>query len=217
MKGQYWLEKWEQQQIGFHESATNRWLLRYGADWIRGGQRVLVPLCGKSVDLIWLEQCGLEVHGVELAEKAIVDFFAEQRREFTRTKIDRALVFQSGRITLWCADWFALPDELGRFDRVYDRAALIALPPEMRARYATILRDHLTSSAKSLTVTLEYDQAEMNGPPFSVPESELANLFDVVMHCLAADPDALDSNAKFRERGVGKLTETAWLLEFDQT
>lgn len=213
MQEDYWLDKWRKRQIGFHEPEINRWLLAHGEFVFSEARRVIVPLCGKSVDLLRLEQRGLEVIGVELALEAITDFFNEAGRVPTETVVDGITAYSSGSITLWHTDWFSLPEKIGRFDAAYDRAALIALPEAMRLEYARVLNALMEPGAKSLLITILYDQQAMAGPPFSASEGELDQLFgDTSRLALGADDDALASNSKFRERGLTALRESAWQL-----
>ena len=97
--------------------------------------------------------------------------------------------------------------------KVYDRAALIALPPGTRERYADLLCRHLPDGCRGLLVTLAYDQNEMDGPPFSVPDSEVRAL---LTPAFGAEPlaahDALADNERFRQKGLSALRETVWRL-----
>ncbi len=215
MQAEYWLSKWRSGKIGFHEVEINRWLTAHGETVFAGGKRVIAPLCGKSLDLLWLEQQGLEVVGVELAREAIVAFFAENERAYQEAQYGAATRFTSGDITIWQADWFDLPVEIGRFDRVFDRAALIALPFAMRQRYVVQLSELLEPAAQGMLVTISYDQQAMPGPPFSVDANELAALYsNVARRQLDIDEDALATNGKFRERGVAQLSESVWQLNW---
>lgn len=145
----------------------NAALLRH---WDLDAQRVLVPLCGKSADLAWLAERGHEVTGVELSPIACEAFFAERGLEPTRD-VHRAYVrWRAGRVTLLQGDIFQLDEP---FDAVWDRAALIALPPAQRGPYADLLRRW---APRGLLVTLVYDQSRRDGPPFSVPDEEVRRL-----------------------------------------
>ena len=175
MEHPFWRERWQAGQIGFHEGRPNRYLEAHRGRLPPGG-RVLVPLCGKAVDLAYLADAGHEVIGVELVEDAVSAFFAEQGLAPTRTVDGAAAVYQAGPITVIAGDWFATTAaRLGAVDAIYDRAALIALPPPMRARYVAHLRA-VAPTAPILLVTLEYPQEAMAGPPFAVTDAEVRSL-----------------------------------------
>lgn len=170
-----WLARWRDGRTGFHESAPNELLVRHAARLT--GRRVLVPLCGKAEDLAYLASLGHDVVGVELAEQAVRAFFAEHGLEPAIAPHGPFTSYRAGAITLLAGDWFAAtPDLIGRIDAAYDRAALIALPPELRPRYAAHLRSLLAPGSTSIVITLEYDSSAMTGPPFAVLEAELRSL-----------------------------------------
>lgn len=182
-----WLARWRDGRIGFHEGRPNDLLARHVAR-LAGARRVLVPLCGKTEDLVFLAANGHEVVGVELAEQAVGAFFAEhdlapaiaQRGPFT--------AYSAGAITLLTGDIFAVtPELLGPVDALYDRAALVALPDRLRPPYVALLRRLLPAGAPGLVITFEYDQRAASGPPFAVLEAELRGLF-----ATAASDDAVE-------------------------
>ena len=144
------------------------------ADWLtEGGRRVLVPLCGKSRDLMWLEARGLDVVGVELSPLACEAVFAEAGRTPTVTERGALRVYRDGRLTVICGDLFDVgPEDVGAIGAVWDRAALVALPPPMRDRYVPHLRGLCVSGARVLLIALVYD-GNKQGPPHSIPESEV--------------------------------------------
>jgi thiopurine S-methyltransferase len=173
MEPEFWSARWQAGQIGFHEGRPNRFLERHltvlGLD-----RRVLVPLCGKSVDLAFLAGRGHQVVGVELVEDAARAFFAEQGLTPSVDRLPDFVSYQVGAITILCGDVFATTRAVvGPVDALYDRAALIALPPAMRARYVAHLRALLPKASPGLLVTIEYPQAAMDGPPFAVLEDEV--------------------------------------------
>lgn len=171
-----WLARWRDGRIGFHEGAPNALLVRHAARLT--GRRVLVPLCGKAEDLAYLASLGHAVFGVELAESAVRAFFVEHGLEPAIAPHGPFTAYRAGSITLLAGDWFAVTPALtGPIDAVYDRAALVALPPELRARYVAHLRSLLAPGTDSLVITLEYDSSVMTGPPFAVPEAELRALY----------------------------------------
>ena len=175
MQSEFWHERWQRNEIGFHEGRVNAYLKTFWPQVCEAsGQRVLVPLCGKSVDLAWLAERGHAVVGVELSELACRAFFAERRLEPEISLRGAFRVFTAGSIELLCGDFLALtPALIGSVSLVYDRAALIALPPGLRARYSRHLTDLLPAGARGLLITLDYPDQAFSGPPFAVPDSEV--------------------------------------------
>ena len=179
MHPDFWQQRWADNQIGFHQSAPTPLLLKHWSSLeVPAGATVFVPLAGKSLDMAWLASQGHRVLGVELSQLAIDQFFAEHGLapdvEATRYGVHH----RAGGIELIRGDAFGLDaDLLGRCDAVFDRAALIALPPDLRKRYAGELYARLPAGCRGLLITLEYPQAEREGPPFSVPEDEVRVLY----------------------------------------
>lgn len=175
--GAGWRARWAEGRIGFHEGAANRFLVEH-LGVFAGRRRVLVPLCGKAEDLAYLAGAGLEVVGVELVEEAVRAFFAEHAMDPTVSRDGELVRYQAGSVTIFAGDVFATTAAItGPIDALYDRAALVALPAELRARYAAHLRGLVTPGARELLVTFEYPQDRMQGPPFSVVESEVRSLY----------------------------------------
>jgi thiopurine S-methyltransferase len=194
MDRDFWEGTWQRGQIGFHEGRPHGLLTRF-ADKLGEGRRVLVPLCGKSEDLAWLAAQGHEVLGIELVEDAVRAFFVEHQLTPTEGQLGPFKRFSAGALTLLAGDFFAAtPALLGSFDALYDRAALVALPSEMRARYAQNIRDLLKPGAHGLVVTFEYPAGLLEGPPFSVPEAELR------AHYAGADVELLAERSAPGER-----------------
>jgi thiopurine S-methyltransferase len=209
------MEKWENAQIGFHLSDVHPMLRQYWpALGVGSGSRVFAPLCGKSLDLLYLREQGCEVTGVELSPIAVEQFFAEHGLQPVRCEVDSMAVFEANGIRLVQGDFFKLRKEYFRdFDAVYDRAALIAMPPDMQGRYACQLMALTPVDAPILLITLEYDPREMDGPPFSTPPSQVETLFGqhyVIERLESAE--VLADNPALRDRGLTALTEAAWRL-----
>lgn len=179
MQPEFWHQRWSENQIGFHQPAPTPLLLKHWpALGIPPGAQVFVPLAGKSLDMAWLASQGHRVLGVELSQLAVEQFYAENslQPDIHETKYGRHYV--ANGIELVCGDAFALDaDALRDCAAVFDRAALIALPPELRLRYAHELYARLPGDCRGLLVTLEYPQQERQGPPFSVQQDEAHALF----------------------------------------
>jgi thiopurine S-methyltransferase len=180
MEADFWLQRWRENQIGFHQTHTTPSLERHWSTLeLPRGSCVFVPLAGKSLDLVWLAAQGHRVLGVELSALAVEQFFAENSLTPTVRESRYGRHHVAGAIELIHGDAFAL-DEAALADcgGVYDRAALIALPPATRARYAGELYARLPPGCRGLLVTLEYPQAQKKGPPFSVEEAEVRALYE---------------------------------------
>ena len=213
MQPEFWHKKWQSNQIGFHLPQVNPYLQRFWpALGLEEGARVLVPLCGKSLDLLWLAQRGHEVLGIELSEKAVEDFFSEHHFDPAVDEQGPFKVYRAGSIELWCGDFFDLtPGDVADCSAVYDRAALIALPAPMRQRYAAHLTRILPKGSNGLLITLDYDQAQMEGPPFAVLDEEVQRLFGASwMLKTLEDQDVLSESGKFLEAGVTRLEERVY-------
>ncbi|MBU2013880.1 thiopurine S-methyltransferase [Stutzerimonas chloritidismutans] len=210
MHKDFWQERWARNEIGFHLDDVHPGMRRH---WPRlalpDGATVLVPLCGKSLDLAWLAGQGFNVVGVELSEKAVDAFFSEQQLEAEISQRGPFKVYRSDTLEIRCGDFFALSatDVLG-CQAVYDRAALIALPHAMRQRYTALMSSILPAGCQQLLVTLDYDQAEMEGPPFAVGTSEVRDLYAAEWSVeLLEAKEVLERNPRMRERGLTRLEE----------
>lgn len=209
MKHEFWLERWEQNQIGFHQAEINRYLTGHWADLgLPAGTSVFVPLCGKSLDMLWLREQGYSVVGVELSEKAVSAFFEENNIEAEVCQGDRFRIYQAEGLRLLVGDFFALTaEDLGEVRAVYDRASLIALPPPLRRDYANHLAELLPAGVHILLVTMEYAEGDLEGPPFSVSEEEVHSLFE---QGFTIERRAVWSDAE-GPRGIG-VTEKVYSL-----
>ncbi len=215
MKKEFWLERWVRKEIGFHQNEINPYLLRFWPELkLACGGEVFVPLCGKSLDMLWLREQGSFVLGVELSSIAVKDFFREQGKSPERVSGGRFDNYIADGICLACGDFFDLrKEDMAKVSAVYDRASLIALPPEMRERYARHLVDILPSATQILLVTVDYPQAEMPGPPFAVSVNEVEALYGKYAEvCLLAQEDVLAQNPRFQPRGVSRMQENIFLL-----
>ncbi|UIN54870.1 MULTISPECIES: thiopurine S-methyltransferase [Pseudomonas] len=214
MQPEFWHKKWESNQIGFHQRQVNPYLQRHWPDLAIPAQaRVLVPLCGKSLDLLWLAGRGYQVLGVELSEKAVEDFFLEQQLQPQVSEQGDFKIYRAGAIELWCGDFFLLTAaDVAGCTALYDRAAVIALPPSMRERYAAHLQG-LLPACRGLLVTLDYDQSQMPGPPFSVDDAEVQRLLGRVWRVeMLEEQDVLGDSWKFVQAGVTRLEERVYRI-----
>lgn len=225
MELEFWNERWKKGETGFHQESVNPYLgYYYGERGPGSGQRknyrVFVPLCGKSLDMNWLSQNGYAVVGVECSEIAVRSFFEQNELPYEKIGYENYVKYvykarsNDNDIEILQADFFALKkSDLGEITDIYDRASLIALPSELRSKYVRKLSELQAPGTRSLLITLSYEQAEMAGPPFSVSEDEVNELygkeFDIKK---LAQKDVLEQELKFKQRGLSHLTETAYKL-----
>ena len=212
MKTEFWTQCWRDGRTPWHEGAPNAQLLgHFDRLGLRPGERVFVPLCGKSEDLWWLHERGMQVLGIDLSPLAARAFLRAHGLAFTETRGRRFTVLESPGLTLLAGDFFDLrARDLAGVAAVYDRAALVALPASMRQRYAERLIG--LPAAPILLVSLEYPEEEMEGPPFSVREPEIRALFAgrrPVEHL--GGEDVLERSG-LRKRGLTKLYEHGYLI-----
>lgn len=216
MDASFWHERWQRNEIGFHQPRPHPALERLWRTLdLPRGSRVFVPLAGKSLDMLWLAAAGHRVVGIELSPIAVEAFFAEHGLRPDVEAHGELTLHRAGDIELWCGDFFALTaGQLGSVAGAFDRAALVALPPPMRRRYAAHLAELLPAGARTLLVTMEYDQRQMPGPPHAVLEEEVRALFGG-QHAIAllGRDAALADFAKFAQRGVTALAEAFYRLE----
>lgn len=215
MKKDFWLERWEREEIGFHESEVNVYLMQFWSELhLEHGSRVFVPLCGKSVDLKWLQEQGHTVLGIELSEVAARAFFKENGYAAKISGGEKFKHYEANGIRILCGDFFDLSrEDLANVMAVYDRAAMVALPPEMRERYVSHLLGILPPATQILLVTFDYPQSEMAGPPFALAAGEIEALYGKHADIrLLAQVDVLAQNPRFQKRGLTRLQESIYLL-----
>jgi len=211
----FWRERWQKKDIGFHQPAVHDLLRKHWAQLgLERGAQVFVPLCGKSLDMVWLAEQGHRVIGAELSEIAIDDFFAERGLVPAVRKVGNFVVKSAAAYELWCGDIFELPpDAVAGVAGVYDRAALVAFPADVQTRYAAKLKEVIAAGAPVLLITLDYDAERMTGPPFAAPRHQVDRLFaDDYAITELESRDALDLNPRFRQLGLTSLDEYALLL-----
>jgi thiopurine S-methyltransferase len=221
MEPEFWLQRWREGRTGWHHDTVMPLLEKH---WpaldVAHDSRVLVPLCGKSLDMLWLARQGLDVLGVELSPLAVEAFLGENRLHAqTRDAPDgihHSIIDApgDGRIEIVQGDVFDLdPGLLSRCTAFYDRAASIALPAALRERLAREVYAKLPAGARGLLITLDYPQAQMEGPPFSVDDAEVHRLFDACWQVERLERrDILSEQPSFSEQGVSALGTTVYAL-----
>lgn len=206
----FWKQKWENNEIAFHKNEANPLLVKYfQALSLTEGNRIFVPLCGKTLDIAWLLANGFRVVGVELIEAAIKQLFTELGVEPKISGTGEVKHYSAKHIDIFVGDIFTISSKmLGLVDAIYDRAALVALPKEMRHRYTAHLME-MTNKAPQLLITFEYDQSVMEGPPFSISNEEVKqhyqDSYDLTLIASTDVPGGL--------RGKCVAMENVWLLK----
>jgi thiopurine S-methyltransferase len=215
LQPEFWRKRWRTGQIGFHQSAVDGRLKQHWADLeLAGGSRVFVPLCGKSLDLVWLRERGHVVAGVELSAVALESLCMQHGIPARRRALDLFDVYEALNLRLFCGDFFALtPQLLGEVDALYDRAALISWAPELRASYVEHIAALTRPGTQTLLLTLEYPQAQMSGPPFNVGADEVVRLY-AGHHAISelSRHDVLANEPRMRSRGLTQLHEVCYRL-----
>jgi len=203
-----WESRWQEGRIGFHLPEVNSYLLRYSDKLLtQNPESVFVPLCGKTLDLPWLAGRTKKVVGIELVQKAVQDFFKENKLTHSIQQSGKLNLFSSDTIVLFQGDFFDLnKEQTASFDAIYDRASIVAFDQPERERYVNHLMSFLEPGGRILLITLEYDQNQMTGPPFSVPADEIEWLYVPygVLELLETS-DILDE--RFRKKGLDGMLE----------
>ncbi|MDH5183948.1 MAG: thiopurine S-methyltransferase [Gammaproteobacteria bacterium] len=219
MEHDFWHGKWQRQEIGFHQSEINQHLMKHWVSLaIPESSKVFVPLCGKSLDMIWLLEKGYKVIGVELSPIAVEEFFSENDIVAEVREEEHFSVYEHEGLTIYRGDIFQLTEQhLEGVDVVYDRAALVALSDELRKDYVQHLDKLLHGEQDMLLVAMEYKQAQMPGPPFSIMEAEIRDLFSDKhdVHLLERF-DLLQVAPMFKERGLDELYEAIYHISSKQ-
>lgn len=207
MNQEFWKKAWEDRNIGFHNDEFHPKLVQFFPHLeLKKGDRVLVPLCGKSRDLLWLKNKGFKVFGVELSQIAVEEFFSETHIEFNKEKYKSYLKYTSldEELTIYCGDFFQIEkSDVGDLDAIYDRASLIALNPELRKKYYEVAKNLLAANKQILLITLEYDQSLISGPPFCVEFKEVYDHIGEFFDFATLDEEETETKGrKFQDAGL---------------
>ena len=219
MEISFWKERWDKGEIGFHQEHINPYLgYFYGekgpAHEARSKLRVFVPLCGKSRDLWWLMNNGYATVGVECSELAVEDFFNEHQIVYRRSELRSHVHYAADKLEILMGDFFSITrEEDGKITDIFDRASLVALPEEMRRDYVEKMTELQDPGTRTLLITLTYPHGDMNGPPFSISEEEVEDLYGTHFSIdkLVAK-NVIDDEPGLKSRGLTELTETAYKL-----
>lgn len=215
MEPEFWLERWRESRIGFHQDAPTPLLLKHwDAVGVATGSRVFVPLCGKSLDMAWFASQGYRVLGCELSPLAVSQFFEEQKLAPSMYEAPDGMHYVAGPIEIVQGDVFGLnAAAIASCMAIYDRAALIAMPPDMRENYVRHIYGNLPNGCRGQLITLEYPQYEKAGPPFSVGNSEVQALFgENWTMSISERRDILAQQASFKAEGITSLTTAVYRI-----
>jgi thiopurine S-methyltransferase len=211
MQISYWESRWQKNNIGFHNPEINSYLLEFAPISIpENTKKVLVPLCGKTKDMIWLRDKGYSVIGIEAIPLACESFFREQEIPYELKKSHGFTIYFSENLEIWCGDFFKFPNKvIQECEFIYDRACIVALPSELRILYAKKINEAAVSGTNMLVHTFFYDQEKMAGPPFSVPNEEIDQKFSEQWQIKTLfDNSVLAKYERYRTKGLNQLSES---------
>lgn len=218
MKNEFWIHKWQNNQTGFHKSEVHPLLIEYIDKLnISKGDTVFVPLCGKSLDLLWLNSQGFKVVGIELSELAIEQLFSENNLTYNKSKQGVFNVYTFENIKIYQGDFFEFCQEFTKdVKAVYDRAALIALPDGLVEKYVDKMYKLLPQASKIILVTLELIRTATDalGPPFSFSDEKTRGLFG--QYCsveLLQTENIIKRESGFQKLGCEYVYERVYLIE----
>lgn len=212
-----WKERWETNQIGWHSSDVNQNLKNHATVLFEKSTTpaIAVPLCGKSLDMAWLAKQNAKVTGIELVQKAIEDFFAEQSLCATQSKKEDTPCYHCDRIEILHSDIFELPKTLeGSFDAIYDRAAFVALPLELKQQYADLCLSLLKPDGSILLITYDAPIPETQGPPFPVKDGVIPRLYKNASQCILLEEsvDTPDNDPRLKAQGLDWSRTQIWKI-----
>lgn len=176
-----WLKLWRNRDTNFHQTSVNRLLIHFWTNFDhKKGSRVFIPLCGKSLDMLWLLEQGHEVIGVELSPVAVKAFFSENGLQPTKKRVGQFTLWQHDNISILCGDFFELTKtDIGHIDTVYDRAALTALPEDLRPRYVSQLVQITPNDCNVFLLTTEDVEKTFSSENTPHIDNEIEQLYSV--------------------------------------
>jgi len=214
----FWHNKWEKNEIGFHLQNFHPLLEKYSEQIFSGHTDIFVPLCGKTADLRYLSRLDKKVVGVELSEIAAKAFYQEQFEILNPvSKTTDKKMFQrysEQNVQILVGDYFSLNSSLlNNATGIYDRAALVALPEDMRKLYVEQIKN-ICPTASMLLIALDYEQSKMSGPPFSVVPQEINQLFSFAKIKQLSRKNIIDKEPKFISKGLTSFYQTAYHISW---
>ena len=211
-----WLEFWANNETDWHSDVVTQELEKYlGLLKLESGDTVFVPLCGKSLDMIYMLNRGFSVIGVEVSEIGIKQFFHENGLDFTISQVGEFDLYSAKNIEIYCGDFFSLTSKhLCGVKAVFDRKSLIALDRNLRQKYVKHLNDIISLGVRILLITLHYPKHQMSGPPFSVDKSEVESLFSMAFNYQELKPfQDIENGLKLARSGVDYIENAAYCLQ----
>ena len=216
MDYEFWDNCWGRPTQPFHLIQPHHFLTQYFSTYFADQERVLLPLCGKTQDLNYLAQQGITAVGVEFNPIAVESFFESSQLKPRIEHFDHGKCYQADHTELWLADFFELKQQdLGLFNRIFDRASLVALPEALRAAYAKHLVRLVKPGGKVLLVTMDYDETEMSGPPFLVSKLEIEALYPQSKVKELDRFSILDSHPRWQELELSHLDEVLYEIQIN--
>ena len=207
---EYWENRWITNQTGWHRSVYNDLMVKYWPELgIPTDSKVLVPLCGKSLDMLWLAEKGHAIVGIEFTRVAVERFFSENNLEHTIVKHPSYIEFSSERFTILNGNILAIPSDLIQAEAWYDRAAMIAINPDLREDYVSQIRQQTKVGAVGLLITYSYPQEQMEGPPFSLNNDDVFQLFQDGFRVECLETIELEDE---KERGLSRINSSVFAL-----
>lgn len=210
MNEKFWHQRWEKGEIAFHQSEVNPLLIKHFKQLnLVKGNRIFLPLCGKTRDIFWLLSNNFQIVGIELSELAVQQLFEDLKIEANIYKIAGIKCYRARNIDIFVGDIFNLSAKIvGSVNAVYDRAALVALPAITRNKYTNHLTT-ITNKAPQLLICYQYNQILMDGPPFSINIEELRRHYQTNYKLLHIESEKVNG----RLRGKIAATQEVWILQ----
>ncbi|EQC47714.1 thiopurine S-methyltransferase Se/Te detoxification family [Bacteriovorax sp. Seq25_V] len=212
MEKELWLEAWKEKRIGFHQSAYNKTMVEHFENIDLKGKTVLIPLAGKSLDIIYFLERGATVIANELSPIAAKEFFEENKINFQIEKNTHHEIYRAGDLHYYLGDFFEMTKhEIGHIDFLYDRACIVALPSDLRVKYFEKINLLITRDTHLLILTYKHDGPKEFGPPFYVPENEIKEAYSKMGHSLSLNEGQVTkADGRFEEAGMKKLIQLKW-------
>jgi len=214
MGKEYWLNKWLQNDIKFNQDEVNTHLQHYYSKLnLNRSDRIFVPLCGKSIDMLWLAQKGHPIVGVEFSPIACKSFFEENNLPYQEKTQEAFTVYYNNTIMIYCGDFFALtPGLIGNVKAVYDRGGFIALSPSIRKQYVEHLVTLIPAGSKVFMTTIEYDQQQMDGPPYSTSFDNIKQFYGPHFHIDRLEHTPYELPEHLREKGLQSADSSIYII-----
>lgn len=179
MSNKIWKSMWKHNQFQFHQPIINPLLQQYLPQLqLSANDDILVPLCGKSLDMDLLIDSGYHVIGIELSKIAIQAYFDARNIKPQHEKKGQFIRWWHNDIEIWCGDIFNLTDnDISHVKTLYDCASLTALPSESRPHYVQHFYEKLSKQSQILLITTESaDEHQLESA--SMIDSEVQSLYE---------------------------------------